>query len=111
MPDMITLAIWMGKAFLSFLFAALITRLLTGNIRTRGLIAGTTASGSRFVSAGRVQVLLATLAATSQLLVQVIEHPQKFPDVPQSWLWVIGGSQLLYHGVKLQGRRNRTFYV
>jgi hypothetical protein len=111
MPEIAQLGIWIGEAFIGFLLVVVATQILTGNIRTRGLIAGKTASGAQFVSGGRVQLLIATLTAAAQYLAQVMQHPQKFPDIPQSWLWLLGGSQLLYQGAKLHGRRTKRFYV
>jgi hypothetical protein len=111
MPEIAQLVIWVGEAFVGFLLIVVATQILTGNIRTRGLLAGRTASGSPFVSAGRVQLLIATLTAAVDYVTQVVQHPQTFPDIPQNWLWLLGGSQLLYHGAKLHGRRTKRFYV
>ncbi len=111
MPDLTQVIVWEGEAFLLAVFGVVALRILTGGIRTRGLIEGTTAAGSRFVSASRVQLLIATLVAAGQYLTQVVEHPQKFPEISQNWLLLLGGSQVLYLGSKFHGKRNKRFHV
>src|SRR5512147_3170334 len=111
MPSISEVVIWEGKAFLGALIVIVVMRLLTGGIRTYGLIAGSTPSGSNFISAGRVQLLIATLIAAGQYLSQVIAHPQTFPEIPQNWLLLLGGSQALYLGSKFHGRRSQRYHV
>jgi hypothetical protein len=111
MPGITELMAWEGLAFLFALIGIVAIRVLTGGLRTRGLIAGTTAAGSRFVSAARVQLLIVTLVAAAQYLTQVWQSPQRIPDVSQNWLLFFGGSQMLYLGSKFHGRRNRRFQV
>jgi hypothetical protein len=111
MPGITELIAWEGLAFLLALISILVVRVLTGSLRTRGLIAGTTAAGSRFVSAGRVQLLIVCLLAAAQYLTQVWQNPHKFPEVPQNRLLLFGGSQVFYLGSKLHGKRNRRFHV
>jgi hypothetical protein len=107
----ITLIAWEGLAFLFAVFGIVAIRVLTGGLRTRGLIAGTTAGGSQFVSAGRVQLLIVTLATAAQYLTQVWQSPGTFPDIPQNWLLFFGGSHVLYLGSKFHGKRNKRFHV
>jgi|SRR5208282_829859 hypothetical protein len=111
MPGIMELITWEGLAFLFALFGIVVVRVLTGSLRTRGLIEGTTAGGSRFVSAGRVQLLIVTLVAAAQYLTQVWNSPQRFPEIPQNWLLFFGGSQVLYLGSKFHGKRNNRFHV
>jgi hypothetical protein len=85
--------------------------MLTGHIRTRGLIAGRTRKGSSFLSAGRVQLLLVTLAAAIAYLSQVLQNRQSLPDVPREWLLLFGGSQVLYLGSKFHGKRSQRFHI
>jgi hypothetical protein len=110
MPGVTELIAWEGLAFLVALFGLMVTRVLTGGLRTRGLIAGTTAAGSQFVSAGRVQLLIVSLLAAVQYLTQVWHDPQRLPEVPQNWLLFFGGSQFLYLGSKFRGKRNNRFH-
>jgi hypothetical protein len=105
------LIMWEGLALLAAIAGILMVRLLTGALRTSGLIDGTTATGSRFVSAGRVQLLIVSLVAAAQYLAQVWQNPQRFPEVPQTWLLLFGGSQMLYLGSKFHGKRNQRFDV
>lgn len=111
MPGTTDLTKWAGLAFLLLLFGGVGVRVLTGGLRTRGLIAGRTEAGSQFVSAGRVQALIVSLAAAVQFLTQVWQNPRQFPDVSQNWLLLFGGSQVLYLGSKFHGRRSRRFRV
>ena len=111
MPGITWLITWVGLAFLFVLFGSVVVRLLTGGVRTRGLIAGSTAAGSQFVSAGRVQLLIVTMAAATQYLTKVWQNPTTFPEVPQNWLLLFGGSQVLYLGTKFHGKRSRRFHI
>lgn len=111
MPGVTELIAWEGLAFLFALLGIAAIRVLTGGLRTRGLIAGTTASGSRFVSAGRVQLLIATLVTAAQYVTQVWATPQRLPETPRNWLLFFGGSQMLYLGSKFNGKRNNRFHV
>jgi hypothetical protein len=80
-------------------------------LRMRGLIAGTTARGSQFIGAGRVQLLIVSLVTAAQYLTQVWASPQRLPEIPQNWLLFFGGSQMLYLGSKFNGKRNNHFQV
>jgi len=111
MPGIAELIAWEGLAFLFALFGIVVLRVLTGSLRTRGLIAGTTAAGSQFVSAGRVQLLIVSLVTAAQYLTQVWASPQRLPEIPQNWLLFFGGSQALYLGSKFHGKRNHRFHV
>jgi hypothetical protein len=111
MPDLVKIATWEAVGLLTALSVLVMLRLLTGDLRTRGLIEGTTAAGSRFVSAGRVQLLIATLVVAVQYASQAWQSPQRLPDVPQTWLLLLGGSHVLYLGSKFHGKRNRRFHV
>ncbi len=111
MPNITELIAWEGLAFLVALLGIVMMRILTGGLRTRGLIAGTTAAGSRFISSGRVQLLIMTLLAAAQYLAQVWQNPQRLPEIPQNWLLFLGGSQVLYLGNKFHGKRNHRFHI
>jgi hypothetical protein len=111
MPGITELIAWEGLAFLFAVFGIVVIRTLTGGLRTRGLIAGTKAAGSQFVSAGRVQLLIVSLATAAQYLTQVWASPQKLPEIPQNWLLFFGGSQVLYLGSKFHGKRTQRFHV
>jgi hypothetical protein len=100
MPDVTDLIAWEVLILLLALFGIVVIQILTGAINARGLLEGTTSNGSRFVSAGRVQLLIATGVAAVQYLSQVLDHPQVFPDIPSSWLVLLGGSHVIYLGGK-----------
>jgi hypothetical protein len=106
--ELITLA---GITFLFALLGSVVIRVLTGGLRTRGLIDGTTSAGSQFVSAARVQLLIVSLLAAAQYLAQVWQSPQKLPEIPDSWLLLLGGSHVLYHATKINGKRNKRFQI
>jgi|ERR1041384_5957509 hypothetical protein len=111
MSNVTEIITWEGLAFLVALFAVVLMQILTGGLRTQGLIEGTTARGRRFVSAGRTQLLIVTMVAAVNYLTQVWQSPQKFPEIPQNWLLFFGGSQVLYLGNKLLGKRNNRFHI
>lgn len=111
MPEFTDFLIWAGLGFLLVLFGIVVFRVMTGEVRTRGLIEGTTPRGSRFVSAGRLQLLIVSLVVAAQYLTQVWHTPQTFPDIPQHWLLFFGGSHVLYIGSKLHGRRKNRFHI
>jgi hypothetical protein len=110
MPE-VELIKWIGLAFLFILLGSAALRILTGGVRTKELIAGTTSNGSRFLSGARVQLLIMTLLAAAQYLSQVWQSPQKLPDIPQSWLLLLGGSHAVYLGTKFSGKRNKRFDI
>jgi hypothetical protein len=111
MPGMTELIAWLGLAFLFALFGIVVIRVVTAGLRTRGLIAGTTAAGLQFVSASRVQLLIVSLVTAAQYLSQVWASPQRFPEIPQNWLLLFGGSQVLYLGSKFHGKRKQRFHI
>ncbi|HEV2729612.1 MAG TPA: hypothetical protein VGV15_06235 [Terriglobales bacterium] len=96
MPDITELIAWEVVIFLLALFGIVVIRILTGAINAQGLLEGTTSSGARFASAGQVQLLIATIVTVVQYLSQVIDNPQEFPDIPQNWLLLFGGSHVIY---------------
>jgi hypothetical protein len=101
MPGTAELVTWEGLAFLFALFGVVVVQLLTGQINLTGLLMKK--EGDRSFSPERVQLLLATLAAASQYLSQVLKDPTQLPQVPNSWLLLYGGSHALYLG--------RRFYL
>jgi hypothetical protein len=101
MPDFTNLITWEVLLFLLLLFGVVAVQLLTGQINTRRLLAKKEGDGS--FSPERVQLLLATIAAAFGYLSQVLKEPTQFPQVPRSWLVLLGGSHTLYLG--------RRFYL
>ena len=51
------------------------------------------------ISAGRIQMLVATLLLTIYIVTKVLKT-NEFPDIPREYLWALGGS----HGLYLAGK-------
>ncbi|HLL52652.1 MAG TPA: hypothetical protein VK447_03840 [Myxococcaceae bacterium] len=69
-----------------------------GKISTRRLLAEK--DGSAPMSLGRLQMLMLSVAVAFYFLLQVIDHPERFPEIPQELLALLGGSNALYLGSK-----------
>ena len=89
--------------FLGALMAAIGFQLLTGRIRTTGLLASDGAS----ISTSRVQLLIFTLGAAGWLLLQVMKQPDAFPTLPTEMVLALTGSQGIYLGFKLNDLLSR----
>jgi len=111
MVALMKLAIREAYAILFALAAIVAWRLCTGKISTRGLIEGRTRGGGSYLSASRVQLLLATLAMAVQYVNQARLNPHALPDIPQNWLMLLGASHILYLGNKFQGKRKGNFHI
>lgn len=81
-------------------FLVVVAQLLAGRISLNGLTDGDCRDGSTYRSAGRVQLLFFTLMAAGYYLVQIIDNPRAFPQIPNEWLYVLFGSQATYLGGK-----------
>lgn len=102
---LLQLARWEGMVFLLGLAAIVFVQLLTGQMNTSyllyGSVPGRRRNGGRYFSPERVQLLVFTLGAAFYYLSQVPNAPAgSFPEVPQNWLAVLGGSNVLYLGGK-----------
>jgi hypothetical protein len=95
------LGYWEVLVFLMALFASIALQLFTGQINTRGLLLGQKGDGSQYLSPERVQLLLFTLGAAFQFLSSVLRDPSKFPVVPESWIYLLCGSHVVYLGGKV----------
>ena len=85
--------------FLLAAFAAVVfIGLLTGRIRTRGLLHGERKGGGRYFSPGRVQLLVVTLFVALNYFVTVLHNRAtvSLPDVDPSVLAVLAGSHVVY---------------
>lgn len=84
-----------GLVFLYALAATVFFQILTRRIKVAGLFAQKGVAGQ--VSPGRIQLLLATIAASASYLTQVANATNgKMPDVGVNWLYVFGGSGGIY---------------
>jgi hypothetical protein len=79
---------------------ALVTgyQMLTGRINIKGMLFEK--GGTHRYSPARVQMLLFILTAASIYLSQVMSDPKKLPELPRELLMILGGSNLIYLGVK-----------
>lgn len=82
-------------AFLYALAATVFYQILAQRIHIAGLFSQKGAAGQ--TSPGRIQLLLATIAASASYLAQVANTTHgKMPDVDVSWLYLFGGSSSIY---------------
>jgi len=67
-----------------------------------GLLCGKDASGPQSFSPSRVQLLVLTLAAAGDYIrrLYLSAGTGELPDLPQIWLYVLGGSHATYLGSK-----------
>lgn len=102
MPSASTLAYWGGLALIGGLFGIIFWKLMKGDISMDGLLNGpvrdeTSPSGFHTeFSPGRSQLLMFTIITAAYYLLQVIHNPRVFPQIPDSWIAAVGGSQALY---------------
>jgi len=83
-------------------------RLLTGEIDMRGLLFEKTVGKAGAVvgtySPARLQLLMLTVAAAAHYFSLVVMNlhagQAQFPDLPQKWLLILGGSHSIYLGGK-----------
>jgi hypothetical protein len=81
--------------FLYVLAATVLFQILTRRINLGGLV--THKDGSDQVSPERIQLLLATIAASATYFGQIaISTSMRLPDVSPQWLYVFGGSSGIY---------------
>jgi hypothetical protein len=93
-----TLLVWETSLLLGGFALIIFYQILSGRINTSGLLQEKNGKGE--LSWGRVQLLLFTFVFAFIYLFQVLDHPLQFPEVPQEWLLLLGGSNLLYLGEK-----------
>ena len=84
---------------LATLMAVIAFQILTGRIKTRGLLSEKTEKGVLVISPGRLQLLLFTLAFAFYVLSQLMNSRQ-FPEIDTKWLMILGGSHSIYLGGK-----------
>lgn len=107
MPDITKLAVWGSITLLAGFVGVIMWELMTGDISMDWLLYGDAptrrgAGYTTFFSPGRVQMLMVTVSSAVYLLLQVIQDPTKFPDVPNTLLAILGGSHAIYLGGKAQ---------
>jgi hypothetical protein len=89
-------------AFLAALAGIVFMRMLDGTIRTRYLLHGRRADGTRYFSPERVQLLVITILVAFNYLLSVLDDraARSLPDVAPSTLALLLGSHGLYLGGK-----------
>ena len=108
MAPLVRLASWLGICLLGGFFAIVFWKLLTGGISLAQLLEGDIRDThgengySSYVSPGRVQSLLTALFCALYYLMQVINNPKEFPEVPNGLVGALAASQALYLGGKAQ---------
>ena len=114
MPSLLTLARWEGFILIGGFFAVVLWKILNGDIALDELFEGDVRGKTTpQTSAGRIQAFWVTLFVAYYYLVQVINNPTEFPDVPDSMVALLAGSHALYLGGKAQAMllgRLRDFF-
>jgi hypothetical protein len=120
MHTLSVMARWEGLILLGGFFGVVVWKLLSGGISLDQLLEGDTgspngASGSdpgTYVSVGRAQSLVITAFTALYYLIQVLQNPTQFPQLPASLIDVLMGSQAVYLADKAQamlGPRFKSF--
>jgi hypothetical protein len=113
MDLLLQLVRWEIMIFLLGLAGIVACQLLTGQINTQSLLYGrkSRAKGGEkdsdlYFSPERVQLLVFTLGAALYYMMQAMTTAQsgKFPDIPDGWPAVMGGSNAIYLGGKAYAR-------
>jgi hypothetical protein len=101
---------WEALIFLLGLAAVVVMQLLTGQIKTTGLIhgriPGRPKNQDQYFSPERLQLLVFTLGAALHYLSLVMTNPSPgtFPPLPATWTAILGGSNAVYLGGKTWAR-------
>jgi hypothetical protein len=107
MVNVAKLAAWEGIVLLAGFIGVVVWKLITGEISLGYLLYGDARAlrgvpRSTFLSSGRTQMLTLTVFVAVYFLLQVMQDPTKFPDVPDPLLAVLGVSHAVYLGGKAQ---------
>jgi len=106
MSDIRIVAQWVIFAELLGFFAIVFWKLITGSVPLSQLLDGdirdpqSDTGFSSSVSPARTQMLLITLFTAIYCLAQTLHNPRRFPEIPNTLLAVLAGSQSLYLGGK-----------
>lgn len=106
MPGPVELIMWSMVAWLAAVTSIVLYGLLTGSIRTDGLLRERSETP---IVADRTQLFLFSLGGAGAYLLFAFGHvgAPALPDIPPSWVALIGGSQVLYLAPKLMRRLGR----
>jgi len=110
MPLLVQVIKWEIEIIIFGLAGAIALKLLNGEINSAGLLYNKIPRRKniqqREFSPERVQLLIFTLWAAFYYLTLVLNnpHPGTFPDIPQTWPQILGGSNAVYLGGKAYSR-------
>jgi hypothetical protein len=107
MPSLAELAAWEGIVLVSGFCGIALWKLFVGKITLDYLLYGDGRGPggigyTTFFSPGRAQMLMFTVVSAAYLLLQVIQDPTSFPDVPNALVAALVGSHAIYLGGKAQ---------
>lgn len=106
MTLLLNLIYWETMLLVFGLVGVVLVRLLNGQIRTEGLF-WSKDDEAQDVNPERIQLLLFTLGSAYWFLQTVLLNPTQFPDVPLSWVAILGGSHSVYLGGRFVRAGNR----
>lgn len=120
MHTLSVMARWEGLILLGGFFGIVVWKLLSGGISLDQLLEGDIGTPNRadgsdpgtYVSLGRAQSLVITSFTALYYLMQVLQNPTQFPQLPASLINVLMGSQAVYLAGKAQamlGPRFKSF--
>ena len=92
-----------GLIFFGGFFGLIAWRLCTGKMRLDYLLYVKRIGASELpqsFSPGRAQLLFVTLLAAGYYLIQIVNDPRRFPEIPTSWIIALAGSHSIYLGGK-----------
>jgi hypothetical protein len=89
---------WETGLFLFALAGIVAFQLLTGQINTNRLLYGKMGDATANISPERVQLLVMTLGAAFYFVMQTATTAKSgnFPDIPDTWPALMGGSNAIY---------------
>ena len=96
MQLVISLAYWETIGLIFCAFGMVFVAAVSGNLKLDGLFYGTTRNGRKYFSPERVQLFVFTLAVAFQYMSASLRDPRDFPNVPSSWIALLGGSHFVY---------------
>jgi len=89
-----TAVYWVGLFFWFGLAGLIAVRLLSGRINTRGLLYGVRGDGNGYLVQSVYSSYSSQVARLSIPFQRLFALPTRLPDVPGSWIAVLGGSHL-----------------
>ena len=98
MATLVTVLNWEFGLLMGALAFVVLFQMLTGRINLQGLL--WEKDGTTDFSPGRVQFLIFTLIFAFAYVGKVMHDPLKLPEISQEMLWILGGSNVTYLGLK-----------